>query len=298
MLDFESYSELISDHHADSLAMARRLQSLNVPMLSGRAARMLACNKSVAGMYCHRCKRFHTTNAHLCRDRLCPNCGWSLARSRSSAAFKAFSALVEVLDASVLSIVLTMQHDDLTQGLDDALDLLQSSLSRFMKLKKVRAHMLGAISSIEIANEDHGLHPHVHLLYAVDSDYYQDIIKQSELCVMWQRCLHADYIPVTYIRVAYSSLGSNDLKKAVYECTKYNIKTADWLHMPDETLQTAAAAIHGRHFFTVYGKNFRRQFAALAAESEHEEVPKLCDKCGDMLKSIVYNTDNREVIDI
>lgn len=296
MLDFESYSELVADHHTESLAMARRLQSLNVPVLSGRAARMLACNKSIGGMYCHRCKRFHTTNAHLCRDRLCPNCGWQLARSRSTAAFKAFSALVDNLDASVISIVLTMRHDDLSHGLDDALDLLQSSLSRFMKLKKVRAHMLGAISSIEIANEDHGLHPHVHLLYAVDSDYYQNSIKQSELCEMWQHCLHADYMPVTYIRVAYSSLGSHDLKKAVYECTKYNIKTADWLHMPDETLRTAAAAIHGRHFFTVYGKNFRREFAALAAESEHEEIPTLCDKCGNKLKSIVYDTDNKEVI--
>lgn len=298
MLDFDSYSELVADHHAESLAMGRRLQSLNVPSMSDRAARMLQCNQRIGGMYCHKCKRFHTTNAHLCRDRLCPNCGWQLARSRSSAAYKAFSALVEVLNASVISIVLTMQHDDLRQGLDDALNLLQPSLSRFMKLKKVRAHMLGAISSIEVANENHGLHPHVHILYAVDSDYYQDCIKQSELCEMWQRCLRADYTPITYIRVAYSSLGSHDLKKAVYECTKYNIKTADWLHMPDETLYTAAAAIHGRHFFTVYGKNFRREFAALAAESEHEEVPTLCDKCGDILKSIVYNTDSKEVIDV
>ena len=67
-----------------SRAVAATLRGCYSAKLRARAERMEKCNNFFLGELCPVCHTFHATQGSRCRDRLCPDCGWTLAIERSS----------------------------------------------------------------------------------------------------------------------------------------------------------------------------------------------------------------------
>lgn len=294
LFDLSEFAELYTDHKLQSQEMAARLQKIGLPSFEARGARMMNCNSIVGGQLCPICKRFHTTNASLCRDRLCPNCGWTLAHKRALAMFDAITELSEQHDIAVIHVVLTVRHDSAAEHFEASVASLNEGLQRFtsiMKRQKRFRCMLGSVISLEMLNDSHGLHPHAHMLWIVDRKYFDDPVTQDELCKLWRSALRVDYKPITYIKLAYDKDGAGDFRSAVYECVKYNIKTADLLSLPSYRLAVFAQAVHRLQMFRLSGKPLKEAFKH-ALEMHRESELSNCDKCGGDLYDVVLTAND------
>lgn len=291
-MDFTRYVDLMRSHHKDAKSMAKVLEQ--IPIFEKRAFRMAHCSTIATGMFCPKCKTFHTVRASLCRDRLCPNCGWILARRRAFAVSESVQALGNVFDPVVLHVVLTIRHEK-KDDLSSLLDRLLQGLRKLMRSKRLSMDRLGYIRSVEIKHNKSGFHPHIHMLLIMDSTYYQHMIKQKELVSLWRSACGLDYDPVVWIKSAYDKNGSNDLHQAIYECVKYSVKSMEWSKMSVKALYEAAMAIHSRTLFYVGGSMLRREFRA-AMERNREIIDddpdlKICRKCGSNRYSLTLNAE-------
>lgn len=279
-MDLSRYTDLMQAHHKDAQHMADLLR--RTPLFERRADRMSHCSTVASGLYCPKCKTFHTVRASLCRDRLCPNCGWVLARRRAFSLMQAIEGVQNVFDPVVLHVVLTIRHAR-GDALSDELDTLLSGFAKLIRNKALSDGRIGYVRSVEVKYNKSGFHPHIHLLLVMDSDYYKHMIKHKDLVAMWRSACGFDYDPVVWIKSAYDKNGGSDLSQAVYECVKYCIKTSEWSDMPVRRLEEAAIAIHSRSLFRVGGKLLRREFNdAMKNQVDVTDDPtiKLCKKCG------------------
>lgn len=290
--DFSEYIDLMRSHHADAKKMAAVLG--RIPIFEKRADRMSHCSTIATGKFCPHCKTFHTVRASLCRDRLCPNCGWVLARRRAYAISQAFDGLQNVFHPVVLHLVLTVRHDSKT-ALSAMLNQLISGFQRLVRTKALSTDRIGYIRSVEVKHNRNGFHPHIHLLLVMDESYYSHMIKQKDLVKMWRNACGLDYDPVVWIKSAYDKKGSNDLKQAIYECVKYCVKTSEWSKMSKDVLYEAATAIHSRTLFYVGGKLLRREYAdamkRLTDITEDDADLSLCNKCGSKRYDLTLNAE-------
>ena len=276
---FEEYSELMRKHHEEAEEMSKRLAV--VPGYAMRAERMSKCETFTKGIYCPKCKTFHTVRASLCRDRLCPNCGWALSRRRAKAVLHAVEALAEETKIEVIHIVLTLKHDKESELGKQITDLMQG-FRKLTRKRRFQEKTLGYIRSIEIKKGNQGFHPHIHILYIVDKEYFKKPITHAELCDMWADACGICYKPVVWIQKAYSNKSDpKALYSAIYECVKYAIKTNEWKEMQIDDLIKTAEAIHGRMLFKVNGKKVISLYMeSMEAEKPEEEEPTPCKKCG------------------
>lgn len=290
-MDLSRYIDLMQTHHKEAQHMSEILR--RSPLFERRADRMAHCSTVASGLLCPKCKTFHTVRASLCRDRLCPNCGWILARRRAFALMHAIEGVNNVFDPVVLHVVLTIRH---TRGdaLSDELDSLLSGFERLIRHKALSEGRIGFIRSLEVKYNKSGFHPHIHLLLVMDSDYYKHMIKHKDLVKMWRTACDLDYDPVVWIKSAYDKKGGSDLSQAVYECVKYCVKSSEWSDMPKRRLEEAAVAIHGRKLFRVGGKLLRREFDnAMKDQTDVTDDPsvKLCKKCGGPRYAVTLNAE-------
>lgn len=283
--DFSDYVDMVSHHHEEAARMAARLSV--IPGYLGRSERMRHCETYTKGLYCPKCKTFHTIASSLCRDRLCPNCGWALSRRRASAVVMALDNLSSVEDIEVIHVVLTLRHDSDTVLKDQIASLLQG-FSRFLKKSRIRKHLIGALRSVEIKRSGDWFHdwfhPHIHALLVMDHGYNRDFIAQSEFVSMWREAARVDYDPIVWVKKAYSkNANASSIHEAIYECVKYTVKCSEWFSMDNDSLRMAADAIHGRTLFKVSGSRF---VAAYMEAMERLRVDAFdgsvtpCKKCG------------------
>jgi plasmid rolling circle replication initiator protein Rep len=275
----EQFADLMRKHQEEAVSMSRRLA--RVPEYSNRALRMSRCGIYTRGIYCPKCKIFHTTKSSLCRDRLCPNCGWALSRKRARAVLYAIDQLSEIQNIEVLHLVLTLKHDEETP-LREQIKTLCKGIGVLMRYAAIRKYTVGYVRSIEIKVGSNGFHPHAHILVVMNQDYFKTFIPQQEWVDMWRKACKLDYNPIVWIKKAYSSKKEdNNICEAIYECVKYTIKTSDWKTLPDEQLLEAAEAIHGRQLFAVCGSSIYAPYHKRMEDREEvEEIVTPCKKCG------------------
>lgn len=290
-MDFSRYVDLLRSHHAEAKKMSEVLEK--IPIFEKRAYRMSHCSTIATGKYCPKCKTFHTVRASLCRDRLCPNCGWILARRRAYAISDSVEGLSNIFDPVVLHVVLTMKHSK-SDELSAMIDTLLQGFRKLIRNKRLSDGRLGYIRSVEVKHNKSGFHPHIHLLLIMDSSYYDHMIKQKDLVAMWREACGFDYDPVVWIKSAYDKDGSGDLKQAIYECVKYSVKSSEWSKMSRKALYNAAMAIHSRTLFFVGGKLLRREYkAAIERQAPFcdDADLKICKKCGSVKYDMTLNAE-------
>lgn len=163
--------------------------------------------------------------ANFCKNRICPVCNY---RKSSIAWGKIYKSVLSHNDNyKYILITLTVRNcspDTLNSTIDD----IMHSFKRITNRKTWKKSILGYVRGLEITfNEsENTFHPHVHILCAVNKNYYDrpDLyINAEDLTMWWKQSARLDYRPDTDIRAV------NDTKSGVAEVAKYAIKMSDIL---------------------------------------------------------------------
>ena len=162
--------------------------------------------------------------ADFCRERLCAVCAW-----RRQAKF--VSQMNPVIDVMAnrgyqfLFATLTVKNTRY-EDLKKTVDIMMKGYDRLCKRRKIKRAWLGITRSLELTynEKERTFHPHIHLLIAVDSSYFDDenkYITSKELSVMWAESVDVDYLPIVDIRKV------DNTDRATVETLKYALKPTD-----------------------------------------------------------------------
>ena len=184
--------------------------------------------------------------ADFCRERICQVCAW-----RRQAKFVSQTLpILEVMQKDYRFIFVTLTIKNVKYNkLRNAVDVLMKGYDRFLKRKKIKESFKGVIRSLELtynAIKDE-FHPHLHLLCAVDKDYYNNpkkYITQDELSCTWQEVCNRNYKPICHIE----SVENNE--RACIETIKYSLKPSKY----NEALRAFLYILKGRRLVSFSGK--------------------------------------------
>ncbi len=241
-MTIDEYEAIYIDHHADCDAIAALLRSTGAPELAARAGRIESCATSVTGTVCPDCGEFHVQRTQLCRDRLCPNCGWVLSKLRYHAVLAAVEEINATRPVRVMHAVLTIKHD----AQSDLRELVTTLTRAFGLLRKMEAckPIVGSVRALELTHsEQAGFHPHIHALFLEDRACAG--LTPAALRRAWRTALGADYDPEVWYQESYAADGSSDPADAVREACKYSIKPGALTELDAGALATVAKALRG-----------------------------------------------------
>ncbi|MDE7245729.1 MAG: protein rep [Oscillospiraceae bacterium] len=184
--------------------------------------------------------------ANFCKMRLCPMC---IGRRARKSAWK-LSKVLDLVEAEheVKFIFLTLTMRNVVDGkyLGAALGELTDAWDRFLKLRPIVRSVRGYFRAIEITRgngitkEDKGYHPHIHVILAVDRDYFSKAsrksgkyLNQSDLVLFWQKALRVDYLPSVDISTTKAKRKRGGVESAslaaAKEGAKYPVKDDDYI---------------------------------------------------------------------
>ena len=165
----------------------------------------------------------HVVKADFCHERICAVCAWR----RQSKFVAQMNPVLENLKGQGYEFIfatLTIKNCYYNK-LSAAIDILLKAYDRLLKRKKIKRAWKGVTRSLELTfNEDtKTFHPHLHLLIAVNSDYFksEDYITQEELTQFWKECAEVSYKPQVDIRKVTDEGG------ACVEVLKYALKPSE-----------------------------------------------------------------------
>lgn len=172
-------------------------------------------------------------HANFCNLRLCPLCS---TRRALKAAIRLTSVLnrVEQGHKGVLFIFLTLTIQNVSYGeLSAALTSLTSAFHKLMRHRPIQRAVKGWFRAIEITHGKNGFHPHLHVIIAVEPDYFQRssglYITQAEWEKHWKKALKVDYKPRVDIRATRSKTGFKSNLSAALEAAKYTVKSDEYI---------------------------------------------------------------------
>ena len=162
----------------------------------------------------------HIVKADFCRERICNMCAW-----RRQAKFTAQTfPVVDILsrDYDFIFATLTLKNVPYAD-LSHTIDVLMSGYDKLLKRRKIKAHWRGKVRALEVTYNRamREFHPHLHILVAVDRDYFTNsdkYISQGELSSIWRECISAEYTPICHIEKVTNN------NTAVVETMKYTFK--------------------------------------------------------------------------
>lgn len=254
--------------------------------LMRRASLMEHCGERIRYTICEDCGHIHLASVWLCRDRLCPICGWRLAAKRYAEMMKiAEDPTLAEYNASVITLTVRNVH---LGELRDCLRALNQAWKRFTNRKRWKRQMIGYARHVEITKSTiYGtLHPHLHILAIVPRG---TMIDRGELATAWGECLDASYTPYVDIRRAYTididgCKDWHNIAGAILESFKYSVKDEQLSALEPTDLNTFAAAIKGFQFITYGGiiGDLRRKYGITdtdRADGVDDTIIK-CKDCG------------------
>lgn len=296
--DFQKFMGKMYDHARECHEFADILSKSH--LAPARVERMRHCSTFTQGTYCPKCKAYHVTQYSKCRDRLCPNCGWALARERSARVIlTADEMLSRHPDMEAVHMVLTIKHTDGAADLGENIDRIILGFRLLMRSKSFKPYIYGYVRNIEILNDAGGFHPHLHAVLFVKPEYWDNMVSQDTLCHIWRRCIKADYLPVTWIEKAHKNpgkVGYSDYDEAIFEAVKYAIKTQQLRNLSPADLDMVAEAVTGKHLYQVGGGEFSTLYHQTASISKtpfgEDAINGRCKWCGTDVREIVVQFDD------
>lgn len=219
---------------------------------------------------------------NFCQLRLCPMC---TARRARRAAWKLSQVLNRVEaehGAKFIFLTLTMKNVPGWE-LGTALEQLTKGWYRFVEQRQIERSVKGWFRAIEITRSGRNYHPHLHVILAVEPDYFSresrksgKYLNQKDLIGRWQKALRVDYRPGVNIKVTSEKKGGGKILatgggKATLEAAKYAVKDADYIDpkLPEklavEIVKDYTTALHRRRL-TAFGGWMKIAAKALDAE--------------------------------
>lgn len=220
--------------------------------------------------------------ANFCKLRLCPMC---ISRRARQSVWK-LSQVLNLVEADhgakFLFLTLTMKNVPGDQ-LGDALGQLTKAWDRFRDQQQIKRSVKGWFRAVEITRSGKNYHPHLHVILAVEADYFSresrksgKYLNQTDLIGRWQKALRVDYKPSVRIQTTKARAGTGEAVcsaggRAAVEAAKYAVKDEDYI---DPKLPEAEAvriltdythALHGRRL-TAFGGWLKEAARALDAD--------------------------------
>lgn len=199
-------------------------------------------------------RRLRTAN--FCKLRLCPMCIGRRARRAVWKLSKVLDVVEQEHQAKFIFLTLTMQNVD-GEHLSAALEQLTKAWYRFVDQQQIKRSVKGWFRSIEITRgddryhkdrktgrkvfkADNGYHPHLHVILAVEQDYFSresrksgKYLNQSDLVERWRKALRVDYAPSVQIETAKAKRKGGGVDSAslaaAKEAAKYPVKDEDYI---------------------------------------------------------------------
>ena len=182
--------------------------------------------------------------ANFCQLRTCPVCN---ARRSAKLAVMLSRCIDAIYDdhpnARFIFLTLTIKNCKASE-LKDTITLIMESYKRLFKRRSVERAIKGAFRTMEITynQTEDSYHPHLHVLMAVEPDYFQKTsglyITKDNWIKMWGECLRVDYNPIVDIKKADST------KKAIKEVAKYAVKDSEYLTIAEEDIDKAVEIVN------------------------------------------------------
>jgi plasmid rolling circle replication initiator protein Rep len=233
-----------------------------------RAKRMQYCGSDLEFAVYHDGTR-KLKSAQFCKNRLCPMCAWR----KSLLIYHQTLDLIgeirkEYKSIRFLFLTLTIQNCNLFE-LSSCMDDLQAGLNKLLRRKDLKV-IRGCFYAYEITiNRLLGTaHPHIHLLLAVNGNYFsKGYIKHDSWVSMWRESCNLDYDPIVDIRPF-----KGDIEKATAEAAKYTVKGSDYIftdkELQDLTVDILDSALYGRRVIGYRGifKDMRRKLNQVDVE--------------------------------
>lgn len=202
-------------------------------------------------------------NANFCRDRLCPMC----ACRRSKKIYGQVYSCVDYMknDYRFIVLTLTVRNVD-ASSLSDTVTHLNRSFSNLVRnYYRFKRICKGYLKCLEITynciRDD--FHPHLHILIAVDKDYFKSdyYLHQSDFLSMWQMAAKDSSISQVDVRKIYYNPNRsdlNDISSAVAEVAKYSVKPSDYIFpynnfLTDKVVYTFSTVLHKRRLLSFGG---------------------------------------------
>lgn len=193
--------------------------------------------------------RLHSAN--FCRDRLCPMCAWR----RTLKIYSQVSQIMFAMGSSFDYLFLTLTVPNCAPcALSDTISHLFRGFDRLFKRTRVKSAVQGYFRALEVTRnaENNTYHPHLHIILAVNPDYFSNgYIPHPEWLQMWRDAYGDQSITQVDIRRARAKApGSDGLASAVAEIAKYAVKSGDYLtsdlSLTDSIISTLSRALRGR----------------------------------------------------
>lgn len=188
-------------------------------------------------------------SANLCRDRLCPMCGWR----RSKKIFGQVSQIMDEMGDKYAYIFVTYTIRNCSANkLNKTVNTLLEALYKLHRKSAIKRAFKGSFRALEITHDPNlpetlSYHPHIHMIYAVNPSYFKnaDYISREKLADLWSECLKIDYYPQVYMQRIKGDREKDTIrmKKAVAEVAKYTVKGADYLRGSEEDIDEAVIAL-------------------------------------------------------
>ena len=247
---------------------------------------------------CHSWMRFLTTEnmdkkrlerTDSCGNRFCPICTWKTAK-KDAIKLSVISEAI-VVKEKYEYIFLTLTSPNVTEdNLRSEIDKFNKAIKKLFSRKKVAKVIKGYARKLEVTTdqekyitseqflrkkpyfEKRGLsvgdpnpqyntyNPHVHIILAVDSDYFKHgFISQAEWLEMWQQCM--DNPNITQVDVRKVRKGAKGIEGAVLEVAKYTAKGSDLYHS-ERVFDVFYGALKGRQLLVYSGvfKDYAKKY--------------------------------------
>lgn len=245
------------------------------------------------------------SGVNFCHLRLCPMC---TARRARRAAYK-LSRVLDVVEAAhgakFLFLTLTMKNVPGWE-LSAAIEQLVKGWIRFTEQRQIERSIRGWFRAIEITRSGRNYHPHLHVILAVEPDYFSresrrsgKYLNQADLIERWQRALRVDYRPSVRIQTTRAKGAASAGRAAALEAAKYAVKDEDYIDpkLPEQlavdVLRDYTRALHRRRL-TAFGgwlRDAARQMDAVDLEEDqdliHVDDDTIRDDVADLIE--VYN---------
>lgn len=301
-----------SEKKLEAEALAKRM--MRYPSLRARAARMMQCGDIVLMQYCPKCHKEHAYSGNLCRDRLCPVCGWRLSLSRYSQMLATLDLLADSMyenDVKCSMLTLTLRNCTIDK-LHDTLVAMSNAWRLMAKQKYFREAVYAWARSIEITYNarQRTYHPHMHILLF---GYGGSLADDTQFTVMaisaWKRALGLDYDPIYNHKTAYTKeeqrkalacvegqdvlswreQASVAARSAAIEVSKYIMGDKMGLRIPQAHILEFAEAVKGVRMVG-YGGAIKIARAALGLVDDSIDstsVHNECSACGAALRNYI-----------
>ena len=227
-----------------------KLEKLGLKHFSKKTlSRIEECGNFIQSVLTADGKTGKVVKANRCKNRFCPICLATRSRKQGFMLGVVLETLRENYDYKFLFLTLTVPN---VAG-DKLLEELQKqyeSLKRFIQRKEFKNISQGYVRKTEITYnpERDDFHPHIHMLIAVENDYFQNsklYVKQERWLEIWKKCKRDDSITQVHIKKAN--------EESYRELAKYEAKDLEYLNYSQEVFDVFYEVLHGRKTLTYNG---------------------------------------------